>query len=78
MKYSNKEIKKIMNETCWGSLAFCCSLDKPCQSRDGVLKKLGLTKKDFIRLKKQFDENLFNLKNPLPLSKKGLGRSYGY
>lgn len=48
-----------MKETCFDSLAFCCGLENPCPDRDKVLKKLGLTKKDFIKLKKQFDKNLF-------------------
>jgi len=54
---------KLMEENCFGSLAYCCGLEKPCDVRDGVLKKLGLTKKDFIKLKKQFDENLLELTN---------------
>jgi len=57
----DKEIKKIMKETCFGSLSFCCSLQNKCKYRDNVLKKLGLTKKDFINLKKQFDNELIKL-----------------
>ena len=55
-----KEINKIMKETCFG-LAYCCSLDRDCQSRDKVIKKLGLIKKDFVALKEKFNNNLYNL-----------------
>ena len=58
---NKKQIKKIMKETCWGSLAYCCGLEKHCDNRDGVLKELGISKKDFLKLKKQFDKNLFEL-----------------
>ena len=52
----NKEkINEIMKETCFNSIAYCCGLDKPCQDRDNVLNKLGLTKQRFVELKKVFD-----------------------
>jgi len=63
MKMEDVKIYKIMEETCFGSLAFCCGLEKPCDSRSNVLKKLGLTEEDFLKLKKQFDENLIKLIN---------------
>lgn len=56
-----KQINKIMEETCFGSLAYCCGLDKNCSNREGVLKKLGLTKKEFVDLKEKFNKNLYNL-----------------
>jgi predicted metal-binding transcription factor (methanogenesis marker protein 9) len=55
-----KEIKKIMKEeTCFGSISFCC--DKDCEARNKCMKKLGLSKKDFYKLKKEFDESLYEL-----------------
>ena len=52
----NKEkIKKIMERTCYKSIAYCCGLEKHCDVRDGVLAELGLTKKRFVELKKVFD-----------------------
>ncbi|MDD5651206.1 MAG: hypothetical protein PHF86_12455 [Candidatus Nanoarchaeia archaeon] len=65
----DKYINKIMEETCFG-LAYCCSLEKECDSRDAVIKKLGLTKKDFIELKEKFNIELFRkLKNKSPRKK---------
>jgi len=61
-----KYIREIMQETCWNSISYCCSLNQECESRDNVIKKLGLTKKDFKKLKENFDKELFKLKsNPL-------------
>jgi len=56
-----RQIKNIMKETCFGSLAYCCSLDKECDSRDNVLKKLNLSKKEFLKLKENFDRELFKI-----------------
>lgn len=58
----NKEkIDKIMKETCFGSLAYCCGLEKSCPNRDRVLKKLGLTKKRFVELKKVFNNLIYDI-----------------
>jgi len=58
MKKSLEELKKDMVGTCFGSLAFCCGLEKKCPSRDEAIKKVGITKKQFNSLKEKFDDNL--------------------
>ena len=58
---NKKEINEIMEETCHNSLAFCCSIEKKCIVRDITLKKLGLTKKDFVALKEMFNNNLYDI-----------------
>lgn len=63
-----KYIKKIMKETCFGSLSFCC--DKKCDSRDSVIKKLGITEKDFKNLKNKFDVELLKLLENKTLARK--------
>jgi hypothetical protein len=40
-----------MLRTCFGSLAYCCSLDRKCVDRDGALELLGLTTEDYERIK---------------------------
>lgn len=40
-----------MLRTCFGSLAYCCSLDRKCVDRDGALELLGLTTEDYQRIK---------------------------
>lgn len=56
-----EKIKRIMKGTCFDSLSFCCDFYKSCVDRDNVIKKLGLKKKDFTKLKKNFDEELFKI-----------------
>jgi len=58
MKKELKEIRENMKGTCFGSLAFCCGLEKNCPSRDEAIKKVGITKKQFNSLKEKFDDNL--------------------
>lgn len=43
--------EQAMAITCYGSLAYCCSLEKPCENRDRALELLGLSKEDYLRLK---------------------------
>ncbi len=54
-----QEIKEIMKETCYGSLAYCCK--DYCDIRNKVMKKIGLTREDFLKLKRLFDKELFKL-----------------
>ncbi|MBU0893906.1 MAG: hypothetical protein KKB88_00515 [Nanoarchaeota archaeon] len=56
-----REIKKIMKETCWGSLSFCCDFSKKCESRDNVIRKLNLGISDIKKLKENFDRELLEL-----------------
>lgn len=46
--------------TCYGSLSYCCGLEKPCIERDLALKLLGLTKEDYKQLKNRFHEQIVN------------------
>jgi ribosomal protein L40E len=43
--------EQAMVITCYGSLAYCCGLEKTCENRDKALELLGLTKEDYLRLK---------------------------
>jgi len=61
-----KEMNKIMEGTCWG-LAYCCKDE--CDMKNQVLKKLGLTKKEILKLKNKFHKDLFKL-----IKKKNEGR----
>lgn len=56
-----EEVKQIMKECCFGSLSYCCGLEKKCPSRDKVMKQLGLKKNDFRKLKQVFDRCLFEV-----------------
>ncbi|MHA1721532.1 MAG: zinc ribbon domain-containing protein [Candidatus Baldrarchaeia archaeon] len=51
-------IEKAMALTCYGSLAYCCSLDKRCINRDKALELLGLTHEDYQKLKEEFHKRI--------------------
>ncbi|MGP8319797.1 MAG: methanogenesis marker 9 domain-containing protein [Methanosarcinaceae archaeon] len=40
------------DNTCFGSLVWCCKLSKPCFLRDGVMDMIGLSGAEYMRLKK--------------------------
>lgn len=43
-------------DTCFGSLVWCCKITKPCWIRDGVLNTIGLSDSEYMKLKKQLAE----------------------
>ena len=44
--------------TCFGSLAWCCKITKPCFMRDAVLDRHGISPDEYMRLKKKLSEDL--------------------
>ena len=44
--------------TCFGSLAWCCKITKPCFMRDAVLDSHGISPDEYMRLKKKLAEDL--------------------
>ncbi len=54
------------DSTCFGSLAWCCKISKPCYLRDGVLDVLDLSASDYMRLKKDLATYILdNAKKPV-------------
>jgi tRNA-dihydrouridine synthase B len=48
------------NQTCFGSLAWCCKTSSPCMFRDMTLKQLGLSKKEYMRLKHDLSDTIMS------------------
>ena len=46
------------NQTCFGSLAWCCKISSPCMFRDMTLKQAGLSKKEYMRLKRELSDTI--------------------
>jgi TIM-barrel protein len=44
------------NGTCFGSMAWCCKITKPCFLRDSALTQTGLSDVDYMALKKKMSE----------------------
>ena len=47
-------------QTCFGSLAWCCKTSSPCMFRDMTLKQMGLSKKEYMRLKRELSETIMS------------------
>ncbi len=47
-------------QTCFGSLAWCCKISSPCMFRDMTINQTGLSKKEYMRLKRDLSETLMS------------------
>jgi len=47
-------------QTCFGSLAWCCKTSSPCMFRDMTIKQAGLSKKEYMRLKRELSDTLMS------------------
>ena len=48
------------SQTCFGSLAWCCKTSSPCMFRDMTLKQVGLSKKEYMRLKRELSDTIMS------------------
>ncbi|MDD1698459.1 MAG: methanogenesis marker 9 domain-containing protein [Methanoregula sp.] len=48
------------NQTCFGSLAWCCKTSSPCMFRDMTLKQAGLSKKEYMRMKRELSDTIMS------------------
>ncbi|WP_342304477.1 methanogenesis marker 9 domain-containing protein [Methanolobus sp. ZRKC5] len=70
MEFAKGTMLEYGDSTCFGSLAWCCKLSKPCYLRDGVLETLGLSDAEYMRLKKELADYIIeNAKKPINGSK---------
>jgi predicted metal-binding transcription factor (methanogenesis marker protein 9) len=46
------------SQTCFGSLAWCCKSSSPCMFRDMTLKGAGITRKEYMRLKRELSDTI--------------------
>jgi putative methanogenesis marker domain 9 len=47
-------------QTCFGSLAWCCKTSSPCMFRDMTLKQLNISKKEYMRMKRELSETIMS------------------
>ena len=45
-------------QTCFGSLAWCCKTSSPCMFRDMTLKQAGISRKEYMRLKRDLSDTI--------------------
>jgi TIM-barrel protein len=48
------------SQTCFGSLAWCCKVSSPCMFRNMTLKQLGISTKEYMRLKRELSETIMS------------------
>lgn len=48
------------NQTCFGSLAWCCKNSSPCMFRTMTLKKHDISTKEYMRLKRELSEKIMS------------------
>ncbi|OPY36746.1 MAG: hypothetical protein A4E35_01855 [Methanoregula sp. PtaU1.Bin051] len=47
-------------QTCFGSLAWCCKTSSPCMFRDMTLQQAGISKKEYMRLKRELSDTIMS------------------
>jgi TIM-barrel protein len=47
-------------QTCFGSLAWCCKTSSPCMFRDMTLKQQNISKKEYMRMKRELSDTIMN------------------
>lgn len=47
-------------QTCFGSLAWCCKTSSPCMFRDMTLRTSGLSRKEYMRLKRELSDTIMD------------------
>jgi tRNA-dihydrouridine synthase B len=47
-------------QTCFGSLAWCCKSSSPCMFREMTLKSTGLSRKEYMRLKRELSDTIMS------------------
>ena len=63
LRITEENIEQIMDMTCYGSLAYCCSLEKKCEIRDTVLSLLNITPEEYENIKRQTHKDFISLAN---------------
>ncbi|WP_340820707.1 methanogenesis marker 9 domain-containing protein [Methanolobus sp. WCC4] len=70
MEFVKGTMLEYGDSTCFGSLAWCCKISKPCYLRDGVLETLGVSDAEYMNLKKELaDYILDHAKKPVNAKK---------
>ncbi len=47
-------------QTCFGNLTWCCKISSPCMFRDMTIRQIGLSKKEYMRLKRDLSDTLMS------------------
>lgn len=53
MEFARGTMLEFGEDTCFGSLVWCCKITKPCWIRDGVLNTIDLSDSEYMKLKEK-------------------------
>ncbi len=53
LEFAKGTLLEFGQDTCFGSLVWCCKVTKPCWIRDGALNALDLSDSEYMKLKEQ-------------------------
>jgi len=60
-KMNMKKLRKLMKNTCFGSISYCCGLEKHCPMRNRAMRRIGLSPEKYRKLKNLFDKILLEV-----------------
>ena len=66
-KIKEKKVKtkldfdKVFGTLCFKSIAFCCGPSNPCLLRNAVLDALGISMKDYLKIKKKWNKEFISV-----------------
>ena len=60
-KMNMKKLRKLMKNTCFKSLSFCCGFEKYCPVRNRAMRRIGLSPEKYRKLKNLFDKTLLEV-----------------
>lgn len=60
MEFARGTMLEYGEDTCFGSLVWCCKITKPCWIRDGVLHTIGLSDAEYMKLKEKLAKHVLD------------------
>ncbi|MDI9394016.1 MAG: methanogenesis marker 9 domain-containing protein [Euryarchaeota archaeon] len=60
MEFARGTMLEYGEDTCFGSLVWCCKITKPCWIRDGVLHSIGLSDSEYMKLKEKLAKHVLD------------------
>jgi len=60
MEFARGTMLEFGEDTCFGSLVWCCKITKPCWIRDGALNMIDLPDAEYMKLKQKLSEYILD------------------
>jgi TIM-barrel protein len=60
MEFARGTMLEYGEDTCFGSLVWCCKITKPCWIRDGVLNTIDLSDTEYMKLKEKLSKHILD------------------